>query len=296
MASTGKKWAVGCGIGCGFFLLIIGVVGTCGYLGVRQIVDRADGIDASFEQLDAEFGHPKDYTPDPEGRIAPGRMETFLSAREVLAPSYNESAALMDQLSDKSGAAGPAKVIGKIQAGIRFIPAMLAFIEERNQVLLQQGMGLGEYQYIYASAFFMQLHKDPADGPDFQISGPDDEDEQSGPVRWGVHTSDDDEQGVRERREIEVRRYLNKSLGLIVRNQLEALDARLVGVDDPAQLQWRAELAAEVEAMEREPRRILWEEGLPPQLRESIEPYRDRLNDSYNELMNAVEMGLVNHH
>ena len=100
---------------------------------------------------------------------------------------------------------------------------------------------------------------------------------------------------MRGDRDREVRRYLNKSLGIIARNQLEELDRLLAGADDAELQQWRTELAAEVEAMEKEPRRILWEEGLPPQLRESIEPFKDRLDASYGELMNVVELGLVNH-
>ncbi|MBU8872090.1 MAG: hypothetical protein KOO60_14575 [Gemmatimonadales bacterium] len=295
MASTGKKWAIGCGIGCGFFLLIIGAVGTCGYFSVRQIVDKADGIEESFNELDAQLGHAKDFVPDPEGRIPADRMEIFLAVRQELAPSRDESSLLMARLEDKSMPRGPARAFDKIKAGIGFIPAMMAFIEERNHVLLARGMGLGEYQYIYSLAFFGVLEKDPSDGPDFQVTGPEDEDEQSGPIRWGVHRQEDDSEGVRDLRAKETRRYLNKALGLIVRNQLEELDRRLDGVDDPDLMQWRVDLAAEVEAMETEPRRILWEEGLPPQLLDSIEPYRDRLEDSYEEMMNVVEMGLVNH-
>jgi hypothetical protein len=295
MAGTGKKWAIGCGIGCGFMLLLLGGVGTCGYIGVRRIVDKAEGIEESFDALDAELGHPRDYSPDPTGEIPAERMEVFLAVRQEMAPANGEAEQLMAQLDDGAGMPGPAMVLGKIRAGMQFIPAMLAFVDERNRVLLKHEMGLGEYQYIYTLAFFGQLDKNPADGPGFRVSDQGDEDHQTGPVRWGVTSGDGDSDDVRGDRDREVRRYLNKSMGLIASNQLNAVDRLLADRDDEALRQWREELAAEVSAMDREPRRILWEEGLPEQLRDSLEPYRDRLEESYAELMNVVELGLVNH-
>jgi len=295
MASAGKKWAIGCGIGCGFILLLVGGVGTCGYFGVRKIVDQADGIEESFDELDARFGHARDYVPDVDGRIPPERIEVYLAVREAMVPSSRRTADLMAQLSDDSNIPGPRKVLAKIRAGVSFIPAMMVFIEERNTTLLDKGMGLGEYHYIYALAFFSQLEKDPADGPSFRVSGSDDEEDQEGPIRWGVHTGDGASGDVREDREKEIRRYLNKSLGLIAHNQLDALDQRLAGLEDQSLKLWREALAAEVAAMDREPRRILWEEGLPPVLLDSLEPFRDRLETSYVEILNVVELGLVTH-
>ena len=220
-------------------------------------------------------------------------MEAFLAVREDLLPARQESELLIAQLEDGENL-GPAKIFGKIKAGMSFIPSMLAFIGERNEVLLQREMGLGEYQYIYALTFFGYLDKDPADGPSFKITG-DDDDHEAGPVRWNVHRENEDREDVREERDREIRRYLNKSLGAIANNQLQALDRLLADSDDPDLRAWRDQLAAEVEAMDSEPRRILWEEGLPSVLQDSFEPYRDRLESSYGTLLNAVEMGLVNH-
>ena len=58
---------------------------------------------------------------------------------------------------------------------------------------------------------------------------------------------------------------------------------------------WRAELAAEAEAMDRESLRFLWEEGMPAQIRESLEPYRVRLDETYDDMTSILEMGLVEH-
>ncbi len=58
---------------------------------------------------------------------------------------------------------------------------------------------------------------------------------------------------------------------------------------------WRAELAAEAAAMDRESLRMLWEEGLPAQIRGSLEPYRVRLDETYDDMTSILEMGLVEH-
>ena len=47
--------------------------------------------------------------------------------------------------------------------------------------------------------------------------------------------------------------------------------------------------------MDRESLRILWEEGLPEQIRASLEPYRDRLDATYDDMTSILEMGLIEH-
>ena len=52
-------------------------------------------------------------------------------------------------------------------------------------------------------------------------------------------------------------------------------------------------LGAEVEALKLESLRFPWEEGLPEQIRASLEPYRDRLAATYDPLTSVIEMGLT---
>ena len=47
--------------------------------------------------------------------------------------------------------------------------------------------------------------------------------------------------------------------------------------------------------MNRESLRFLWEEGMPAQIRESLEPYRFRLDGTYDDMTSILEMGLVEH-
>jgi hypothetical protein len=53
---------------------------------------------------------------------------------------------------------------------------------------------------------------------------------------------------------------------------------------------WRQTLATEIRALERDPYRLPWQNGLPPTLAESLEPYRSRLEASYSALANHLEL------
>ena len=56
--------------------------------------------------------------------------------------------------------------------------------------------------------------------------------------------------------------------------------------------QWREALEAEIEAMELNRYRLVWQDGLPEVTRRSLEPFRGRLEASYSPLTNGVEMAL----
>ena len=99
---------------------------------------------------------------------------------------------------------------------------------------------------------------------------------------------------TKSKRAREVRKFVNRVQGRVIRNQLAALDE--AGYVDGLDFEtWRAELTAEAEAMDRESLRILWEEGLPDQIRASLAPYGDRLDATYDPMTSILEMGLVEH-
>jgi len=291
MAGTGKKWFIGCGIGCGLVVLMLAGIGTVGYIGVKRFSDRTDRIEATFNRMDAEYGHPSEFTPEIDGSIPADRMGIFLTVRDDIQPVQQEVSGLFRTLDGADGSGWMAKA----KAGMKFIPSLLIFIEERNQIMLDHGMGVGEYQYIYALAYYGLLGKDPADGPGFTVASDDDDDEEES-WRWEVTAgSKGDEDEIRVKREREVRRFVNRVQGKVLANQLKALDAHagdLGGLDFDI---LRAELAAVAAAMDRESLRLLWEEGLPVQIRGSLESYRDRLDATYDDMTSILEMGLVEH-
>ena len=287
MAGNARKWFIGCGIGCGLFIIILGGVGTCGYFGVRRIVDKAENLEDGFEALDAMYGEVAEFTPPPLGAIPSQRMEVFLTVRERMTPVREDVSGLFLTLDGK----GSGGVVGKIKAGIRFIPSMLEFIAERNRVMIAEGMGIGEYQHVYCLSYYALLNKDPADGPGFTISDDDDQDE--GGFRWGGNFGDDDEEDVRYRREKDLRRMINEIQRDILTNQLAGLER--MGVGGQGGELWLGQLRAEVEAMRREHLRLPWEEGLPDRIRDSLAPYRSELEATYDPMTSLLEIGLVDH-
>jgi hypothetical protein len=289
MAGTGKKWLVGCGIGCGLFVLLLAGAGTVGFFSVKKFTERADRIEETFDRMDAEYGQPSEFVPELDGSVPAGRMEVFLAVREEMHDVQMEVSEMFSTLDGRNDAG----VIDKFKAGIRFIPALFIFIEERNNIMLERGMGVGEYQYIYALSYYGLLDKDLSDGPGFTVVS-DEEHTENDSWNWQINSGDDGEEETRERRAREVRKFVNRVQSRVIRNQLEALDevGYVEGLDFET---WRAQVQAEAEAMERESLRLLWEEGLPEQIRESLEYYRDRLNASYDDMTSILEMGLVEH-
>jgi hypothetical protein len=285
MASTGKKWFIGCGIGCGLMLLILGGAGTCAYFGVKQIKEKADGLDVSFEEVKARFGEPADFTPSPDGVISPDRMEVFLAIRDDMTPVRQETSGMLSILD------GGGNFIAKAKAGLQLVPALVGFVGERNKILVDRGMGVGEYQHIYALSYFVLLAKDPADGPSFALSGDDREHDGNVRIDWGSHSGDKGRVG--EARAKRVRLFVNDLQRKVLDNQVAAFVATLPAGSDPAADPWGARLVAEQQAMQRETLRFPWEEGLPAQLAASLEPYRDRLDATYDAMTSVIEMGLT---
>ncbi|PJA76559.1 hypothetical protein CO151_02420 [bacterium CG_4_9_14_3_um_filter_65_15] len=276
---------MGCGIGCGLILIILGGLGTCSYFTVKKFKTQADDLEVVQANLQDQFGEATEFVPDPDGAIDPGRMEVFLAVRDSLALPRRELGELLTTLD------GDAGFIDKAKAGLNLVPSVLGFAGQRNRVLLNLGMGVGEYQYIYTLSYYVFLAKDPGDGPGFVLAG-DDHDDDGGAVHmnWGGHG---DTKDVRRGRSRRVRSFVNQMQTPILANQWQAFTATLPGDSDPEADPWGVQLAAELAAMRTDPRRIPWPDELPDPIRASLEPYRDRLDASYDPETSIVEMGLA---
>jgi len=289
MASTSKKWFIGCGIGCGLIILVTAGVGGGLYFAFKDVASEADSIEESYEAMENTFGAPEDFTPNPDGSIAPDRMEAFLAARDATAESREKMESILFLLDDDMANDSQKKkgnALDKIKAGLQLIPASITFIKERNEFLMDHGMGSGEYTYIYSMAYFNYLEKPLTDGPSFQMTGDDDDDDDGG-VNWQV-SSGRNEGKTRKKREKEIRRYLHKIQLSFLDNQMESVDTTIDGAD-----YWLEILQAEKAAMESARRRLLWEEDFPEAIRASLEPFRVRLDESYSPILNVVEVGMV---
>ncbi len=288
MSSTSKKWFVGCGIGCGLFLLVGAGVGIFGFMAVKDVVKRTDNISESYDVLVETFGSPEEFIPQLDGSIPPSRVEVFLETRRNMAPSREALSRILFVLQgemDDYESSGASK-LELLKSGIGFLPALFNFMESRNVAMVEEGMGPGEYMYIYSLAYFGLLEKDEGDGPALAIKGDAKGDDHNGGFQWQVGNGRDEEGVSRDERSREVRSKLNRLLGEVLSNQLLALQNSGAALDDPAVLALKEEMAA----MGLEKLRLIWEEGLPLQIRSSLEPFSEELDELYDPIMNAVEI------
>jgi hypothetical protein len=129
-------------------------------------------------------------------------------------------------------------------------------MEARNQTLLEEGMGLGEYMYIYALAYSEQLLQ-VNDSPFADVEQ--------------AHV------GNRARRE----------LILILRNQLNALETVEVRTARP---ELAANLRDQIARLGSGRQVLPWENGLPPAVAASLAPYAELLTESYCEGIAKIEL------
>jgi hypothetical protein len=292
MASTTTKWIVGCSIGCGALILLMVALSVGTYYTIREVVEDVKESEAAMEALTERYGRVSDFTPDADGVIEPTRMETFLRARDVMMPfqtDLSESLGVLADAQESGEDASSGSFLEKMQAGLNLVPGIFAFHAHRSEALLEAGMGLGEYRYIYAMSYYSWLARPPADGPPFTLVGDTD-------VRIDAGSSfDDDDWGdqeefeVRESRAENILGRLHREILPMLRRQqaaLERLEAR------PDEDVWRRALADEISALEADRFRIPWQDGLPDVLRQSLEPFKARLEASYSPMCNPLEMGM----
>ena len=261
--STGQKWFIGCGIGCGV-LVLVGVMlatGTC-YL-FKGVAEDFEEVSASHDVLVAEYGEYGEFTPAADGSVAPERIQTFLAVRAGLEESRAELHELFAEFPPDGGSRFLMffRVVGGF-AGM--IYDIVAFVDARNNVLLDNGMGYGEYLYIYTAVYYSWLGREPSDGP----------------MHDGERIFDGDNStfGVNESY-WSYRKFMLAVLGNL-------LDALPVDADEA----WRTRIMKEIDATELDRRHIVWLDDLPPALEASFTPFRAELEASYDETTNCFEL------
>ncbi len=262
MADSGKKWLIGCGVGCGAAILLAILLSVGGSLYLMKPFNKA--VDAQKE-LVAQFGEREAYIPSPQG-ITPDRLEKFMAVRRAVMPMCTEfqklgdSFAAMEEL-DKGGE-DPTKgevfkAVTNLTGGIfGMVGDMGRFIQLRNQALLEGGMGLGEYVWIYVLVYNSWL----GNAPNMDIDG--------------------DPKGGMSRGE-------QKVMHILVRNHAEALAS--AGMADEAAL-WEQE----ADRMKRSETGVPFKfDGLPEGVSRVFLPYERELSDLYCEATSSFEMNRV---
>lgn len=282
-SNTTKKWLVGCGIGCAVIILILIILGVGGYMFFKNLVGSFEEQEELMIMLTERYGEIRDFCPEPDGAIGSSQIEAFLSVRDAFAPFREKLEISMQGLQDRAGKSEvevkkPKNIFEMVKLGFGLVPQIAEFLKFRNESLLDAEMGMGEYYYIYTIAYFSWLGKLPEDGPDFEVTGEEDR---------GVRLGEMDIEEIREERRDSMLRRLHRTLLPMLQNQNKKLMAR--GSSD-TQSEWRELLKAEIQAMEEDRFRLPWEDGLPDVIRASLDPYRDRFEQSYNVMTNPFEL------
>lgn len=268
--STTQKWLLGCGIGCAaMIVLIVGLV-TGGILYVRGKFQPLQEASNSRKAVIKAYGALESYVPPANGAIASERMEAFLSVRDALKNAQDQldaGVARFDFDTLKQHSFGSfLRVLNDLSNVI--IP-IGTYMNQRNQVLLDKRMGLGEYAYIYTIAYHSWLGHAPDEGPPFMAKFRLQDRGQS-----VGNDSNISPESVRRR----YRRVILRLLG----NQLDS-------IKDSEQSPWRRMLKAEIDRIDRDPERVAWQDNLPHPIEESLKPYRNRLVSTYHSSANFFE-------
>ena len=271
MGSSAKNWLLGCGLSClAVVVLVVGL--TIGFgvwmrgkvLGFEQAIDQQ-------ERLEQRFGPDEAFVPWPDGAVPPERMESFLAVREATAAPrvkiaefftmLPENSEEQQQLDDSSFLEKLGFLMRLGSAGVGMAENSAEFLRSRNAALEREGLGMGEYTYIYVTSYYAALGHSPADDQD-------------------------------SRREPDLQERLGRWQTPEARStflaQLRGLRESLGDAGEAAA--WAAALSAEIEALDSDAQRAPWQDGLPEAIRASIEPYRDRLDATYVPATNPFEL------
>lgn len=284
MASKRSKWLIGCGAGCGLFVIavIAIVVAVMVYLG--NSFEGVGKAEQSYRELVSLHGEVEEFVPPPDGTVPAARVELFLSVREALREPQRELAGVLADFPPDD-VVGEDRVLFVIFGVVRGITGLVGpitgYMDQRHRLLQEAGMGPGEYVYIYSVAYYSWLGQLPGQGPLITKNV-------GGSLRDGKGDPLFDDEGSPFNADRTRRRYRHYMLSLL-RNQIAGLPAPGSSPESDA---WRSALAEEIRRFESRPDRVAWQDGLPPAVEASLEPYRARFEATWDGTTNVFELPL----
>jgi hypothetical protein len=291
VSEKSSNWLVGCGIGCGAVVLIIAIIIAIGYFAIKDTVEDFKEVEASTALLEEKYGRILDFCPEPKGTLSSERIEAFLLTRQQMESVRLEMEETLGGISDeiqkvKSDDKRSPNVLKILKKVFGSVSKFALYYKARNEALLATEMGLGEYQYMYVTVFYSYLGKSPGDGPPFPLMEGDDQG-----IRW--QTSGDEERDqewyeeeVRADRLHRIAQQVRRRFIAFLSNQLEKLNVTYPN----SYSSWKEVLKKEISDLESDRNRIPWQDGLPNVIKRTLEPYRERLEESYAPLLNPLEM------
>jgi hypothetical protein len=169
------KSGTGCGTGCLSLIIILVLFFAGSYFYIKHRLASLEKIDESDTRLETVYGSVYDFTPELENNYNSLRVARFLEVRSsITAEIAGLDSAMLKMQSEIEGVVEDpsfwdALII--IKGGFELIPEIVGYYLSRNEALIDHQMGLGEYNYIYYTAYYVVLDKSPRDGPKFRLEG-----------------------------------------------------------------------------------------------------------------------------
>lgn len=259
-----RRFLKAAGIGCGVLaaLVVLGMILV--WLQFSILSRRAV---ETREQVERAFPTQADFTPWLDDAIPPVSMEKFLAVRRSLQPLCEEFAGLrggfeslerrttamqgeMDDETKKEEMKSVAKEGGSVLWRMIALGKNLGrYSIARNEALIRNELGLGEYTWIYVISYYAWMGHRPQRFPIAKEEGP--------------------------------RIFQDRVLGQVwamAGRHVRELEASTGDVSPPERLAaWRAELAARSVS----PGRIPFQDGLPERMAASLRPHRAELESLF---------------
>ncbi|MCO6473124.1 MAG: hypothetical protein J5I57_05295 [Melioribacteraceae bacterium] len=285
MAERSSKIATGCGIGCGVVAIIIIVVGVLVYNYVKDTVQNVEQIEEISKTLTEKFGREEDFVPVFEQPKFEERLNLFLNLRDTLnvrsTKFYENFSELVDTISGEKKDKNFWESIGLINTGISVVPEMIKYYSNRNTLLLDYGMSLGEYYFYYIVSYFSYLKKSPGDGPPIKIFE-DDHAQQDG-VNLDLEVKDEKAEDVIAMRNFDLAQKVNYLFKNFLNNYIQS----------SADSEFSQLVKSEYELLNQERTRIPWEEGLPETLVSIMEEVKEKIESTYVAVINPIELNSI---
>ena len=270
MSNTTTKVLAGCGVGCLLLTIAVAGLGWMGYRWAKTAAEVVEAAELAERELEAKYGSAGEFTPPADGQAIADRIEAFLAVRELMKPERTALSEAVAALAPADG--GTVGGLRAARAGISMAPRILEFAGARNKSLLEVGMGSGEYVWFYWLTYHAWIGHPVGESLLEELLEA--RSETGGSMQMHIDTMDTEH----------LEWQLRRNLVAMLRNLENEIAA------DPERTELSEMVASELASIETDPSRTPWPDGLPETFVVGLDPYRDRLEESYSPATNPFEL------
>jgi hypothetical protein len=277
-----RQLKLGLGIGCGSLVVAFLIIaGSITFWATNTGRDFKTVIKAEKE-LNKEYGVLGAYVPPDHGLPSQERIATFLKVRQSMVEYHAGMGMALEEyitLKEANSGGGFVNTIKAVRAGSQLGPAYALFWLARNEKLMENGMGAGEYAYIYCLAYYGFLGIDPGDG----VTGLDELTSSDSMVKIEINVSD----AGKELSPTEKARQRTSSMMGAFLEKIEFPPGEKL---TPELVVWQQDLAAEISRLENDTFLIPFQVNGQDTLAGIFAQHRVELEKVYTSRVNPLEL------